>query len=962
MASSFSLGVLIQACGVPGYQSPLPAGTLLHIHGTVQDSVQCYAPDHKVWFQCRQAYVQIKAGARTAMHYTAMTLPSTIPPSPRDPQYMTVRPSPSHQPIVSFQVHSPSYTLKPIPQTSPSVTVHQLLRRQGRHVLGNCTHARSAWELVGQQDTVDCAQYGPGSGAPATSPARRSQSQPGSPAPGPYSPYHWHGGQLVSPPSLLAQQRIQLGAGVTASTEQAHAAVPESAVADAWAQLTGLGFRDTREQVPAPAVPAEDTADPSTFALASPGADTAQPPAPVPKPGELAAQVKTGDNWVGVNVGERVLDMDALTLLLGASGDDANEEDGLPGAMQRGWRLTEVQGRRVKQVPLSAAELCAIPALRVAAIGHFMLARRQVLQFRRSIMLLGVGLAVQAVRARQQRVRALALLALGQAAQAGRYAHWISIAPRLFCLGWAHKACTAAQTKRFQRELQAAKQAAAAARQDGVRMVKLNAKFVEGKHHVAGTVFGDLAQSQKAREAKHRRRPTLANLAPALQDASDVFKLAQATKAASSPATKSNLIRFLPPDASRKAGIALARTVGRNRHAEVRAALQTLDVERLGGIDAVMSLCTVQLQDEKEAVAKVQAYTGDDALLDIPERYIKAVLLQVPQVPLRLQAMLFLADFAPRAGVAISDVQALTTACEELKQSQSMKDLLADVVLQVANSVHSRAGQMAATGFAISSVNQLLSTRVPAARMSFAQYLVTKIMEVAPKLLNLRPELPTVFSLEARQADLASPRTELAWMSKVLRSAQGLLQSPNHALPSEVAERLRVAVEAAALQVQQLTEALPACEATYMQVAAYFLEDGSRMTPSDFFAQVRQFLGTLESEKAKVQAAIQRQARQANAAAASHASPQKSPAAGSPRRAPPPAPTQQQLARIASMTRASSLEPVQEDQSSGSSSGSDSGSSSTSRSASSSGSPEEDLATTPADTRLTDDMDEFMSF
>lgn len=122
---------------------------------------------------------------------------------------------------------------------------------------------------------------------------------------------------------------------------------------------------------------------------------------------------------------------------------------------------------------------------------------------------------------------------------------------------------------------------------------------------------------------------------------------------------------------------------------EVRRGLE-LRGRRLALRHAACCLIILATQFDK-AVAPVKAYAGDTALLAPPDRFIKDVVLCVPDFFARLKVLDFLYVLPDQLALCNRRLDIIQAATVEIKTSPRLATLLLDVVLPLGNTLNTHA-------------------------------------------------------------------------------------------------------------------------------------------------------------------------------------------------------------------------------------------------------------------------------
>jgi hypothetical protein len=224
------------------------------------------------------------------------------------------------------------------------------------------------------------------------------------------------------------------------------------------------------------------------------------------------------------------------------------------------------------------------------------------------------------------------------------------------------------------------------------------------------------------------------------------------------------------------------------------------------------------------------------------ERFVKEVLLAIPSLRARLGVMEFSALLPELASGCEERAGLLRAAAGELLASTKLATLLLDVILPLGNRLNagSKGGRVAA-GFRLSSLAKLVQTRA-ATGETFLQFVVSGLLERAPRLLALEDDFPSL--LRASAAAISRERSvgDLARIEQGARQIETLLAAARRDAEKGGAEEARalvaqlepLAASAAAAAAQARAEASAAL-AAYENVCRWLGEDPAKTPPEILF-------------------------------------------------------------------------------------------------------------------------------
>jgi len=168
--------------------------------------------------------------------------------------------------------------------------------------------------------------------------------------------------------------------------------------------------------------------------------------------------------------------------------------------------------------------------------------------------------------------------------------------------------------------------------------------------------------------------------------------------------------------------------------------------------------------DEADAV---RAYSGNEALLAKPERYMRAM-LGCPLAARRIDAMIYKQQFRARVTDTKQIISTIESATDDIKMSLKFKKVL-KTILKVGNSMND--GEQKA--FSIDSLSKLSAAKAFDNKTSILQYVVMVIQKNEPTCLLFPEELSHVtdaskYTREMVTSEIHILRKELAACSRTV--------------------------------------------------------------------------------------------------------------------------------------------------------------------------------------------------
>lgn len=176
----------------------------------------------------------------------------------------------------------------------------------------------------------------------------------------------------------------------------------------------------------------------------------------------------------------------------------------------------------------------------------------------------------------------------------------------------------------------------------------------------------------------------------------------------------------------------------------IASALQSADLEALGGMEVVEALLRMPCWDRRLAdivkahVARQRSLTADGAQYDVgadrafgpAELFVLSVPLGVSQAQQKLKCLQFVGGVSESIQHLHAPVSRLQRACNEVLQSPRLVVLLRDVLLPAGNALNTHSSKAAASGIKLSSLPALARTRSKS-NVSLLRYVAQKLVRLA---------------------------------------------------------------------------------------------------------------------------------------------------------------------------------------------------------------------------------------
>jgi hypothetical protein len=423
----------------------------------------------------------------------------------------------------------------------------------------------------------------------------------------------------------------------------------------------------------------------------------------------------------------------------------------------------------------------------------------------------------------------------------------------------ADKRAAAAKAKK---EAAAKKKAAAEAKKNGETVANSSGPKMKQFHwdvvqDVAGTVWDSSGNGAKADE------DDIMKMFPDLKDAMNAAQPKVAAKDASKkddkPA-KPKQVALIDGKRSQNMCIMLAQ-FGRIGFAEVIESINKLDAEGIGleGIKAIGEF--LPEEDEKAAINDYISKGNDVNLLGKAEKYIFSM-SDITLLKQRLDLMELQCTFDPDAAAHEQDLELMSRACDEIKNSTNFPKLL-KLVLKVGNVLNAGSAKGGATGFRIGGLLKLAQTKTNQGS-TLLEYIILGLEKGDRDMLGLATEFPS--AADALRKSLQSMTAD----SKKLEKGQGqistILKNPKASADPSFAKVVPF-LSTISERVQELQEKMNRVEKDFGEVVAYFGENPKRMSTEDFFKLIDQFQTLFAKSLENVQAQREKRERAAKKAA-----------------------------------------------------------------------------------------------
>ncbi|CAE6090280.1 unnamed protein product [Arabidopsis arenosa] len=184
---------------------------------------------------------------------------------------------------------------------------------------------------------------------------------------------------------------------------------------------------------------------------------------------------------------------------------------------------------------------------------------------------------------------------------------------------------------------------------------------------------------------------------------------------------------------------------------DVMAAVMAMDESTLD-VDQIENL--INLFPTKEDMEFLKTYTGDKGTVAKSEQYFQE-LMKVPRVESKLRVFSFKIQFGTKITELINGLNAVNSACEEVRTSQKLKEIMENI-LCLGNILNQGTVRGSAVGFKLDSLLILSNTRAANSKMTLMHYLCKVLASKASHLLDFHKDLESLESASKIQLKLVA--------------------------------------------------------------------------------------------------------------------------------------------------------------------------------------------------------------
>ncbi|XP_032170448.1 protein diaphanous homolog 3 isoform X1 [Mustela erminea] len=245
---------------------------------------------------------------------------------------------------------------------------------------------------------------------------------------------------------------------------------------------------------------------------------------------------------------------------------------------------------------------------------------------------------------------------------------------------------------------------------------------------------------------------------------------------------------------------------------------------------------------DQEQLSSLSQFKNDYNNLCEPEQFA-VVMSNVKRLRPRLSAILFKLQFEEQVNNIKPDIMAVSTACEEIKQSRSFSKLL-ELVLLMGNYMNAGSRNAQTFGFNLSSLCKLKDTKSADQKTTLLHFLVEVCEEEYPDILNFVDDLEHLD--KASKVSVETLEKNLKQMGRQLQQLEKDLETfpPPEDLHDKFVTKMSSFVITAKEQYEKLLKLHEKMEKLYQSLMGYYAIDVKKMSVEDFFNDLNNFRTT----------------------------------------------------------------------------------------------------------------------
>lgn len=344
-----------------------------------------------------------------------------------------------------------------------------------------------------------------------------------------------------------------------------------------------------------------------------------------------------------------------------------------------------------------------------------------------------------------------------------------------------------------------------------------------------------------------------------VQQAAEEFQKAGSKKPNSSLKTpRKPKVSFFSGSAARNYGISLARCQSVQPFREVANALLGMDIAAIKSIDMLDTLAQLDIFDNTAAIRGVRQYTGDAKLLEVPDAFVHEVILKVPQVKSRINAMRFMVTQTEMVRECQKVGGLLLQCCRSVRHSAALADVLG-IMLRLGKEIQAATGSNPEdiSGFKITSLCSLMKSTSRGGK-KFGELLVEALLANGKQAPDVEGQLEPILRIRAATLTLDVLNRNISSIG----GAEVMLKTLSSQLFGPAQLVVQEALQSCSSISAGLKRLLESVIVEYQVTCQFLLEDEST-SPPILFGALQQFVNAFSNELTRVQARNTRQTRSA---------------------------------------------------------------------------------------------------
>mmetsp|Transcript_8293 Transcript_8293/g.30604 ORF Transcript_8293/g.30604 Transcript_8293/m.30604 type:complete len:1141 (-) Transcript_8293:76-3498(-) len=336
---------------------------------------------------------------------------------------------------------------------------------------------------------------------------------------------------------------------------------------------------------------------------------------------------------------------------------------------------------------------------------------------------------------------------------------------------------------------------------------------------------------------------------------------------------KPSVISLLDPN--RRQNVSIFCTSFRMSNEDIIESILTMDEAKLGESKLGRLMSNLPTSEE---VAQQKEFEGDENLLDVPDKFIRAM-MKIPRVSHRLNAWMFKMKFNETVGEIRPDIETATEACKEITSEPNWLKVL-QVILSIGNFLNAAKRNKVIHGFQIKSLQKLNSIKSADKSTSLLQYIHLFLQKNYPELENFPNQMKNVRAVMRVAVDNLG--TQVEKMEQNLKKVESEIEHADSSPFSndKFSSVMKEFYDEASKTVKKVSDAYEKMQDSLKEVAVSYGEKETDFMkdPGAFFGIVVEFFDDYEKMKEKNEKAKANEEKKRKMAGRS-ATPQKKDAA-----------------------------------------------------------------------------------